>query len=77
VPFCLGQLLGHAEGHAGREDGDLGDRVGVLAQRGHQGVPGLPGDGAGEQGWVRASAARAAARVWPGPSDAGWENASA
>ena len=35
------QLLSHAERLAGRQDGDLRDRVGVIRQSCHQGVPGL------------------------------------
>ena len=41
VAFGNGQLLGDAERLAGGQDGDLGYRVGVRAQRGHQAVTGL------------------------------------
>ena len=41
VPLDQRQLLGHAERLAGRQDGDLGHRVGVLGEGGDQGVAGL------------------------------------
>src|SRR4029077_10678016 len=46
VTFGVGQLLGHAECRAAREDRHFGDRVGVFGQGGDKSVAGLVnGDG--------------------------------